>query len=101
MKRNMNAQQTMILFVYKRTLTSSSDIAHAILSEFDFILQEYSDVFADENVQGLPPIRGIAHKSDFVPEASLPNRPPYRSNPIETLELQRQVTELMEKGHIR
>lgn len=88
----MNAQQAMIFFVCKRTLTSTSDIAYAILSEFDFILQEYSDVFADENVQRLPPIRGIAHQIDFVPEASLLNRPPYRSNLIETLELQRQVT---------
>lgn len=100
-KRNMYAQQTMILFVYKRTLTSSSNSAPAVPSEFEFIFQEYSDVFAEENVQGLPPIRGIEHQIDFVPGASLPNRPAYRSNPVETLELQRQVTELMKKEHMR
>ncbi|XP_056852848.1 uncharacterized protein LOC130502047 [Raphanus sativus] len=50
---------------------------------------------------GLPPIRGIEHQIDFVPGSTLPNRPAYRTNPVETKELQRQVDELMEKGHIR
>ena len=63
----MYAQHAMILFVYKRTLTSSSDSAPAIPSEIDLILQEYGVVFAEENVQGLPPIRGIEHQIDFMP----------------------------------
>ena len=63
----MYAHQAMILFVYKRRLTSSSDSAPAIPSEFDLILQEYGVVFAEENVQGLPPIRGIEHQIDFMP----------------------------------
>ena len=46
---------------------------------------------------GLPPIRGIEHQIDFVPGASIPNRPASRSNPEETKELQRQVNELMRK----
>uniref|UniRef100_A0A2N9H094 CCHC-type domain-containing protein n=1 Tax=Fagus sylvatica TaxID=28930 RepID=A0A2N9H094_FAGSY len=37
---------------------------------------------------GLPPIRGIEHQIDFVPGATIPNRPAYRSNPEETKELQ-------------
>ncbi|KAL3570877.1 hypothetical protein D5086_028126 [Populus alba] len=44
---------------------------------------------------------GIEHQIDFVPGASIPNQPAYRSNPEETKELQRQVDELMEKGYIR
>jgi translation initiation factor IF-1 len=36
-----------------------------------------------------------------VPSATIPNRPAYRSNPDETNELQRQVEELMAKGHVR
>jgi hypothetical protein len=36
-----------------------------------------------------------------VPEASIPNRPAYKSNPDEMKELQRQVDELMMKGYIR
>ena len=49
----------------------------------------------------LPPIRGIEHQIDFVPGATLPNRPAYRANPEETKELQRQIEELLSKGYIR
>ena len=38
---------------------------------------------------------------DFIPGASIPNRPVYRSNPEDTKELQRQVGELLEKGYVR
>jgi len=65
------------------------------------LLQEFEDVFSDDIPSGLPPIRGIAHQIDFVPGASIPNRPAYRSNSEETKELQRQVGELMSKGYIR
>ncbi|RVW21501.1 Transposon Ty3-I Gag-Pol polyprotein [Vitis vinifera] len=41
------------------------------------------------------------HQIDFVPGATIPNRPAYRSNPEETKELQRQVEELLTKGHVR
>ncbi|XP_024007271.1 uncharacterized protein LOC112083475 [Eutrema salsugineum] len=63
--------------------------------------REFKDVFPEENPQGLPPTRGIEHQIDFIPGASLPNKPAYRTNPLETKELQKQVTELMDKGHIR
>uniref|UniRef100_A0A2N9ESP7 Reverse transcriptase domain-containing protein n=1 Tax=Fagus sylvatica TaxID=28930 RepID=A0A2N9ESP7_FAGSY len=63
--------------------------------------QEYEDVFPNDVPSGLPPIRGIEHQIDFVPGATIPNRPTYRSNPEETKELQRQVEELMAKGHVR
>jgi hypothetical protein len=48
----------------------------------------------------LPPIKVIEHQIDFVPRASIPNRPAYRSNPEDSKELQRQVEELMSKGYI-
>ena len=50
---------------------------------------------------GLPPIRGIQHQIDLIPGASLPNRAAYRTNPEETKEIQRQIQELLDKGHIR
>ncbi|XP_023634031.1 uncharacterized protein LOC111829348, partial [Capsella rubella] len=59
------------------------------------------DVFPEEIPPGLPPIRGIEHQIDLVPCSVLPNRPAYRTNPVETKELQKQVEELMSKGHIR
>ncbi|KAJ8761805.1 hypothetical protein K2173_004654 [Erythroxylum novogranatense] len=62
---------------------------------------DYLDVFPEEMPKGLPPLRGIEHQIDFVPGAQIPNRPAYRSNPEETKELQKQVDELLEKGHVR
>ena len=52
-------------------------------------------------LNGLPSIRGIKHQIDFVPSATIHNRPAYRSNSKETKELQRQVEELLTKGHMR
>ncbi|KAL5550396.1 hypothetical protein UlMin_000572 [Ulmus minor] len=62
---------------------------------------EFEDVLPEEVPYGLPPVRGIEHQIDFIPGASIPNRPAYRSNPEETKELQRQVGELLEKGYVR
>ena len=42
-------------------------------------------------------MRGIEHQIDFIPGASIPNRPAYRANPEKTKEIQRQVDELEEK----
>jgi hypothetical protein len=58
-------------------------------------------VFPNDVPSGLPHIRGIEYQIDFVPSASIPNRPAYMSNPKETKELQRQVEELMAKGRVR
>ena len=58
-------------------------------------------MFPQETPAGLPPIRGIEHQIDLIPGAALPNRPPYRTNPEETKEIQRQVQELLDKGFVR
>ena len=58
-------------------------------------------MFPNDVPSGLPPIRGIEHQIDFVLGATIPNRLAYRSNPEETKELQRQVEELLTKGHVR
>uniref|UniRef100_A0A2N9G2E4 Reverse transcriptase domain-containing protein n=1 Tax=Fagus sylvatica TaxID=28930 RepID=A0A2N9G2E4_FAGSY len=50
--------------------------------------EEFEDVFLEEMSNELPPIRGIEHQIDFVPEVAIPNRPTYRSNLEETKELQ-------------
>jgi hypothetical protein len=65
------------------------------------ILQEYTDVFSKDLLLGLPPLRGIEHQIDLIPGAQLPNRAPYRTNPDETKEIQRQVQELLDKDYIR
>jgi hypothetical protein len=58
-------------------------------------------VFPQETLAGLPLIRGIEHQIDLISGAALPNRPPYRTNPEETKEIQRQVQELLDKGFVR
>ena len=52
-------------------------------------------------ISGLPPLRGIEHRIDLIPGAPLPNRAPYRTNPQETKEIERQIQELLDKGFIR
>jgi len=63
----------------------------------DPLIQEFQDVF-QEPPKGLPPLRGIEHEINFIPRASLLNRPAYRTNPTEVSEIQKQVEELLNKG---
>jgi hypothetical protein len=87
--------------VCKDVLISIHDMQHSLPPAIANVLQEYSDVFPSEIPAGLPPIRGIEHQIDLIPGASLPNRAPYRTNPEETKEIQRQVQELLDKGYVR
>ncbi|RDX94973.1 hypothetical protein CR513_22568, partial [Mucuna pruriens] len=63
--------------------------------------KEFTDVFPDEVLHGLPPLKGIEHQIDLVPSCPIPNRPSYRTNPKETKEILRQVNELLQKGFVR
>ncbi|GKV34704.1 hypothetical protein SLEP1_g43054 [Rubroshorea leprosula] len=63
--------------------------------------KDFKDVFPEDIPNGLPPTRGIEHQIDFIIGATIPNRLAYRSNPNETKKLQKQVEELMKKGHVR
>ena len=65
------------------------------------LLREYEDVFPNELPNELPPIRGIEHPIDFILGAELPNKPAYRCDPEASKELQRQISELIEKGLVR
>jgi hypothetical protein len=100
-KQAMFSNQPMIVLLYKEALLNTNELDLALPSSIVSLLQEYKDVFPEETPHGLPPIRGIEQKINFVPGATIPNRPAYRNNPEETKELQRQVSELLEKGHVR
>ena len=65
------------------------------------LLAEFDDVFPNDLPPGLPPIRGIEHQIDLIPGCPLPNKAAYRCNPEETKELQRQISELMDRGYVR
>jgi hypothetical protein len=87
--------------MYKEALLCTNDVVGALPSDIVSLLQEFEDVLPKEVPHGLPPIWGIEHQIDFIPDTSIPNRPAYWSNPKETKELQRQVGELLEKGYVR
>ena len=88
----------MFLLLYN---DANVDINDSLPSVAIALLQDYKDVFPEEMPPGLPPIRGIEHQIDFLPGATIPNRPAYRSNPEETKELERQIEELLAKGYVR
>ena len=87
--------------MYKEVYFNTNKLDESLPRVVVSLLQEYEDVFPNDIPSGLPPIRGIEHQIDFVPGVTIPNRPAYRSNPEETKELQRQVEELLTKGHVR
>jgi hypothetical protein len=95
-----NPYQVLFVLVNKDVLISADDIT-SLPSDVADLLQDFEDVFPQETPAGLPPIRGIEHQIDLIPGAALPNRPPYRTNPEETKEIQRQVQELLDKGFVR
>ncbi|XP_052303628.1 uncharacterized protein LOC127904385 [Populus trichocarpa] len=84
----------------KEAYFNSDNLDSCVPNAVKVLLHELEDVFPEEILSGLPPIRRIEHQIDFVLGASIPNRPAYRSNPEESKELQQQVEELMSKGYI-
>jgi len=64
------------------------------------LVKEFDDVFEDP-LKGLLPLKCIEHQIDFVPDAFLPNRPAYSTNPTEAKEIQQQVEDLITKGWVQ
>ncbi|KAL4335061.1 hypothetical protein GQ457_07G006590 [Hibiscus cannabinus] len=92
---------SLLVLMYKETLLNTNELNPNLPSSIVSLLQDYEDLFPEDTLSGLPPIRGIEHQIDSIPGATIPNRPAYRSNLEETKELQRQIQELMEKGYLR
>jgi hypothetical protein len=86
--------------ICKDALISLHDIQQLLPPIVANILQEYADVFPSDVPAGLPPLRGIEPQINLIPSASLLNHAPYRINPEEIKEIQRQVQELLEKGYV-
>jgi hypothetical protein len=68
--------------VCKDALISIHDMEHSLSLAAANVLHDMEH--SSEIPAGLPPIRGIEHQIDLIPDASLPNRVPYRINPEET-----------------
>ncbi|GJV97985.1 RNA-directed DNA polymerase [Tanacetum coccineum] len=65
------------------------------------LLKEFANVIPDDIPPRLPAMRDIQHCIDFIPGSTIPNRPAYQMILKEFEELQRQETELLEKGLIQ
>ena len=65
------------------------------------LLEQFSHVFPEDIPHDHPPKRTIQHHIHLIPGAILPNKSTYRMNPKETMEIQRQVDELIAKGLVR
>ncbi|XP_028223089.1 uncharacterized protein LOC114404211, partial [Glycine soja] len=101
-RRVLCARQPLYLLFSQRQMLHANPIDEFKLpSSIQSLLQDFDDVFPASVPDGLPPLRGIEHHIDLIPGASLPNRPAYRSNPQETKEIERQVSELLSKGWVR
>ncbi|KAL4302735.1 hypothetical protein GQ457_10G012240 [Hibiscus cannabinus] len=101
LRKCLLTEREALVLMYKENFLNTNDLNEDLPCFIVSLLQEFEDLFPKEIPSGLPPIRGTEHQIDFVPGAVIPNRPAYRSNPEETKELQRQVSELMAKGYVR
>lgn len=73
----------------------------AIPPEAAAVLKEYSDVILEELPDGHPPKQDIQHHIDLILGASLPNQAVYRMSPTQHVELDKQVTKLIQKGLVQ
>ncbi|GJV31416.1 reverse transcriptase domain-containing protein [Tanacetum coccineum] len=69
-----------------KEVAGDSEIPEAMIP----LLEGFPDVFLDELLDGLPPLRDIQHHIDLEPGSQLPNGPHYRMSPGEHGELRRQ-----------
>lgn len=70
--------------------------------EIESILEDCESILVyGEMLVGIPPMRRISHEMDLITRASFTNQEPYRMDPLRTIELNKQVKYLLEKGLIR
>jgi len=77
----------MILLVYKEAYFNINDLDFVVSNMAISLLQEFDDVFLEDIPSRLPPLRGIEHQINLMPEALIPNRLAYKRNPEKMKEL--------------
>lgn len=79
--------------------SGSASVDAAMDRHVKHLLHGFEDVF--RSPVGLPPERAIAHGIDLEPGASLPNSRLYHRSVMENEEIKRQISKLLEMGHIK
>ena len=77
----MQLRKPILLILRKKCNSKGPCPTNSLPKEVSSLLQDFEDVLSKEVPQGLLPLRGIEHQIDLILGPSLPNRPPYRSNP--------------------
>jgi hypothetical protein len=89
--------QIVFALVVKEVKEKNSKIPELLVP----LLKQFQNLILDEILAGLPPMRSVQHCINLVPGAVFPNKAAYRMNPIENIELQRQVDELLSKSLVQ
>ena len=75
--------------------------AHSVSPDIAQLLQDFPQVFPNDLPKDLPPSRHVDHRIRLLPAATPHAQAPYRLSTLETRELQKVITNLLELGHIR
>ena len=113
MRSMINQSGTEALLIYVNRTDSQFKIADVLLNHLSSstapstpspaeasVTKEYADVFGDLP-KGLPPQRSMDHRIATPPDATPPNKPPYRLSLEELAELHKHLDELIAHGFIR
>ena len=87
---------------HPRNIATTSQFTNQFKSRqqqhIDNVLDEYQNVFQEPN--GVPLRCQVKHSIELVPSSSLPNTFVYRRTIIKNEEIQRQIQDSINKGHI-
>ena len=75
-KNAFYANQPIFVLLYKEVCFNTNELDQSLPSVVVSLLQEYEDMFPNDVLSGLPPIRGIEHQIDFVLGATIPKDHP-------------------------
>lgn len=80
-------------------MVSTDSAQVALPPEIDALLTEFQSIF--DEPQGLPPSRVFDHSIPLLPGAKPVNLHPYRYNPAQKDEIEKQVREMLQQGVIQ
>jgi hypothetical protein len=94
-------QQAQVARVVQLSLMQSDTVSsEAVLpGSVSSLLEEFQELFAEP--QGLPPVRQFDHAIPLLPGAKPVNLRPYRFNPAQKDEVEKQVAQMLAQGIIR